>query len=77
MTDLLEARRNSIHKQLGYILAVSYELEDCPSAFESRSAYSYLGQLSRENKIPTPKDPTSLAHILSNAIQFSNLFLAL
>lgn len=54
MIDLLEAKRDSIHKQLGYILSVKYAFEDCSCGFQSRSAYSYLCQLSGEGLRPTP-----------------------
>jgi hypothetical protein len=54
MIDLLEAKRDSIRKQLGYILSVKYELKDCSCGFKSRSAYSYLGQLSGEGLLLSP-----------------------
>ncbi|KAH6705296.1 hypothetical protein DL95DRAFT_521581 [Leptodontidium sp. 2 PMI_412] len=59
---LLEANRNSIYKQLGYILSVKHEFEDCSCGFKGRSTYSYLGQLSREGLLPSlnPSHDTAL-----------------
>ena len=54
MKDLLEAKRDSIRKQLGSILSVKYDSEDCSCGFRSRSAYSYLGQLSGEGLLSSP-----------------------
>lgn len=51
--DLLEAKRNLIHKQLDSILSVQYNSEDCSCGFKSKSAYSYLGQLSGEGLLPS------------------------
>jgi hypothetical protein len=53
-TDLLEVKRNSIYKQLDYVLTVKHELKDCSCGFKSRSVYSYLGQLSGEGLLPSP-----------------------
>jgi hypothetical protein len=54
ITDLLEVKRNSIYKQLDYVLTVKYKFKDCSCGFQSRSAYSYLGQLSGEGLLPSP-----------------------
>lgn len=51
--DLLEAKRGSIHAQLDGILSVEYE-PDCSCDFKGRSAYSYLGQLSKKGLLPSP-----------------------
>ena len=53
MKDLLEAKRDSIHKQLGDILSVKYESGDCSCGFKSKSAYSYLGKLCGEGLLPS------------------------
>lgn len=47
-------KRNSIYKQLDYVLTVKYGFQDCSCGFKSRSAYSYLGQLSGEGLLPSP-----------------------
>lgn len=70
MIDLLEAKRVSIHKQLDYILLVKQDSEDCSCGFRSKSAYSYLRQLSGEGLLPSsPPNPKTALNRIKKAEQ--------